>query len=119
VVAFIAVANALINNDGYWNDGSDYAIAQDSKGRLHVLPHDAHEGFRPGERGGGVQLDPFATAGQTNKALLNKLLAAPELRKRYLGYIRDIAEQWLDRNKLGLRVEKYQALIAEDVKCIR
>ena len=35
-----------------------------------------------------------------SKALRSRLLAVPALRTRYLGYVRDIAEKWLDWNKL-------------------
>ena len=163
---FLAVENALVNNDGYWIRTSDYNIYQDEKHRFHILPHDSNEtflrpesprgggrgGFRgppgfggPGEgngpggfggRGGGngpgpggpgmngsgagsvkvVELDPLVAANDTNKVLLNKLLAVPELRKRYLGYVRDVAEKWLDWKKLGPIAEQYRALIADDVK---
>jgi hypothetical protein len=47
---------------------------------------------------------------------LHKLLAVPSLRKRYLGYMRDIAEKWLDWNKVGPNVAQYQALIAAGVE---
>ena len=40
----------------------------------------------------------------------------PSLRKKYLGYIRDIATNWLDWNKLGLIATGYQALLLADVK---
>ena len=40
----------------------------------------------------------------------------PALRQRYLGYVRDIAEKWLDWKTLGPKVQRYQALIADDVK---
>jgi len=48
--------------------------------------------------------------------LLSKLLAVPSLRARYLGYVRDIAEKWLDWNKLGPLAKQYQAVIVEAVK---
>ena len=64
----------------------------------------------------GVELDPLVAAKDPNKVLLAKLLAVPELRKRYLGYVRDVAEKWLDWKKLGPIAEQYRALIAEDVK---
>ena len=38
------------------------------------------------------------------------------LRARYQGYVRDIAEKWLDWKVLGPKVERYQKLIAADVK---
>ena len=36
-------------------------------------------------------------------------------RTRYLRYMADIADKWLDWARLGPRVERYQKLIAEDV----
>jgi hypothetical protein len=111
---FLALDVALINNDGYWNDGSDFNLYLDGKGLLHLTPHDANEGFRGGGRG-GVQLDPLTTLDDPNKALRSKLLAVPSLRTRYLTYVGDIAEKWLDWKRLGPIVEQYQKLIAGDV----
>ena len=68
----------------------------------------------PGE--GGATLDPLIGLSDATKPLRSRLLAVPALRERYLGYVRDIAERWLDWNKLGPLAAKYQALIAEDVK---
>jgi hypothetical protein len=68
-----------------------------------------------GPGGGGVDLDPLVSVNDTNKPLLSKLLAVPALRARYLGYVRDLAENWLDWNRLGPLAEQYHALIAADV----
>ena len=38
------------------------------------------------------------------------------MRARYLGYMRDIAEKWLDWKRIEPVAKSYQALIAEDVK---
>ena len=54
-------------------------------------------------------------ADDPNKPLISKLLAVPALRTRYLGYVRDIADKWLDWSKLGPLAQQYQALIGEDV----
>jgi len=121
---FLALQNVLINSDGYWTRASDYSLYLDEKGRFHLVPHDDNETFRapegPGMRGGGqtrgVELEPLAGADDQNKPLLNKLLAAPGVRARYLKYVRDIAETWLDWNKLGPLARECQALIAADVK---
>ena len=125
---FLALENALINNDGYWTRASDYNLYQDDKGRFHLVPHDVNETFRqpqgPGMRRGGegggeragVKLDPFAGSDDTNKPLLNKLLAVPKLRERYLGYVRQIAREWLDWKKLEPIATQYQQLIAADVQ---
>ena len=120
----LALDNGFINNDGYWIRASDYTLYRDGKGRFHLIAHDDNETFRtpagPGWGGGarvrGVDLDPLAGATDPTKPLLQKLLAVPSLRARYLGYVRDMAEQWLDWNRLGPLAQQYQALIAADVK---
>ncbi|MSV31418.1 MAG: spore coat protein CotH [Bryobacterales bacterium] len=71
-------------------------------------------GFTPPPE--NATLDPFAGSDDPNKALIGKLLAVPSLRKKYLGYIRDIATNWLDWNKLGPIATGYQALLLADVK---
>ncbi len=48
-------------------------------------------------------------------ALRHKLLAVPALRKRYLAAVGDIADKWLDWERLGPLVERYQRLMADDV----
>ncbi len=187
---FLALENALINNDGYWIRASDYSIYLDEKGKFHIVPSDMNETFsRPGgpgfggggpgggrrgqgqgggpnggpgqgpgqgqpgqaqpqgqpggqpggpgnpggpgfgqgqgQRGGmmgggnrvdGVKLDPLIDANDANKALLSKMLAVPALKQRYLGYVRDVADKWLDWSKLGPMVEKNFALISDSVK---
>lgn len=65
---------------------------------------------------GGPTLDPFVAAQDPTKPLIVKLLAVPALRERYLGYIRHMAETWLDWNKLGKVAEEFHALIADEVK---
>lgn len=64
----------------------------------------------------GVELDPFYAAKDESKPLLSKLLAVPALRARYLGHVRDIADKWLDWNKLGPIATRYHNLIAADVR---
>ena len=117
VLRFLALDVALVNNDGYWRDGSDFNVYLNAAGRFLITPHDANEGFRTGGRGGsGAQPDPLAVLDDPNKALRHKLLAVPSLRRRYLAYVGDIAEKWLDWNRLGPVVEKYRTLIAADVE---
>ncbi len=130
---FLAVEKALINSDGYWARASDYSLYLDPKGRFHIFPYDVNEsmgpgggpggrggggrgGFGGGGGGGGIELDPFAGAYDSSKPLLSRLLAVPSLRARYLGYVRDIAERWLDWEKIGPLARQYQALIAADVE---
>jgi hypothetical protein len=121
---FLAVEVALVNSDGYWARASDFNLYQDEKGRFHVIPHDTNEALADDGRGGfgrrgfgsgGATLDPLVGLNQPDRPLRSRLLAVPALRERYLGYVRDIAEKWLDWNKVGPIVEQYRALIAADV----
>jgi hypothetical protein len=117
VLRFLALDITLVNNDGYWRDGSDFNLYLSPQGRFMLTPHDANEGFRTGGRGGsGVSPDPLTALDDPNKALRHKLLAVPKFRQQYLAYVGDIAEKWLDWNRLGPLVEKYKALIAADVE---
>ena len=72
-------------------------------------------GFGPG--GGGPELDPLigVTEPDPTKPLRSKLLAVPKLRERYLGYVREIAQKWLDWKTLGPIAARYQDLIRDEV----
>ena len=55
---FLALENALINNDGYWVRTSDYNLYQGTNGQFHLIPHDANETFSlPGGPGFGRRPD--------------------------------------------------------------
>ena len=70
---FLAIDNALVNNDGYWIRASDYSLFRDANGKFHVIPHDTNETFQsnagfgpPGGgfgRGGGQRRGPGGGAG--------------------------------------------------------
>ncbi|MBL4688693.1 MAG: CotH kinase family protein [Nannocystaceae bacterium] len=120
---FLAVENALINSDGYWTRASDYNLAEDSVGRIHIVPYDVNEGFTSPHHGRGAEpegekygLDPLVAAEDASKPLISKLLAVPTLRARYLGYVREIADKWLDWETLGPLAAMYQGAISEAVK---
>jgi hypothetical protein len=72
-------------------------------------------GFRFGG-GGGPRLNPLVAIDDPIKPLRSRLLQVPALRERYLGYINDIATNWLDWAKLEPLVTQYRGLIAEEVK---
>ena len=82
---------------------------------------DGPGGGRPGGgRGfmpeGSAELDPLVGLNDEGKALRSRLLAVPALRAKYLAYVRDIAERWLDWRTLGPTAQKYHDLIAADVQ---
>jgi hypothetical protein len=112
---FLALDMALVNLDGYWVRGSDYSLYQDRDGRFHVLPHDINEGLLPDAAGDRMRTDPLRGLDDAALPLRSRLLAVPALRERYIGYVREIAGQWLDWNRLEPLVAQYAALIREDV----
>jgi len=64
----------------------------------------------------GPDLDPLAGMNDETKPLRSRLLAVPALRAKYLDYVRQVATRWLDWNTLGPLAQRYQALIADDVR---
>ncbi|MBE7499504.1 MAG: CotH kinase family protein [Verrucomicrobiales bacterium] len=126
---FLALENTLVNCDGYWTRASDYHLYLDPHGRFHLIPYDANESFSTGagtnsfpssrpdsSASRGAQVDPLVSTHDSTKPLLARLLAVPALRERYLACVRDIAETWLDWNRLGPLALHYQAVIADAVQ---
>jgi hypothetical protein len=112
---------------GQWDTNKVGSLEEEElrSGLAAVLPMPGPGGGRgrggpgmggPGPGGGGVNLDPLVAAKDESKPLLSKLLAVPELRARYLGYVREIAQTWLDWNKLGPLAKQYQTVIVDAVK---
>ncbi len=62
------------------------------------------------------QLMPLGPLDDPANVLYAKLLAAPSLRARYLSYVREIADNWLNWQRLGPLAKAAQATITEDVK---
>jgi len=117
---YLAVDNALLNSDGYWSRNSDYSIFLDEDGRMHVTNYDANEALREsmgrrGSGGGGIRLSPLEGSRDGSKPMLYRMLMVPELRERYLGYVGDVAENWLDWERLAPIVEDYRDLIRDVV----
>ena len=63
-----------------------------------------------------ADLDPLFGLDDASKPLRSRLLAVPALRAKYLAYVREIAEKWLDWKTLEPLARQYQSLIAEEVK---
>jgi hypothetical protein len=137
VLWFLALDNALINDDGYWTRASDYNLYRDPKGKFHILQTDTNETLQPlggfgigfggkGPKdgdfkgpGGGkglYNLDPLVGMNDTRGPLRSKLLAVPSLRTKYLKYMHTIATDSLDWKKLGPVVAGYRTLIEKEVE---
>ena len=63
-----------------------------------------------------VMLDPLVGLDDATKPLRSRLLAVPALRARYLNYVRQIAERWLDWQRLEPVARLHHARIAEAVR---
>jgi hypothetical protein len=113
LLRFLALDVALVNGDGYWNDGSDFNVLRGADGRFRAFPHDVNEAFRA--RGDASAPDPLVALTDSNKALRSRLLQVPAFRTRYLRYVGEIAETWLDWQRLGPLVDRYVQLIEEEV----
>lgn len=72
-------------------------------------------GGRGGPGHGSPTLDPLVGIDNERMPLRSRLLQVPELRERYLEYIRQIADEQLDWRHLGPRVEHYRQQIGEAV----
>jgi hypothetical protein len=88
-------------------------------GNGESLTRQIRPGGPPGGGGspeeGGITLDPLVSAERDDRPLASRLLAVPELRARYLQYVNEIAEQWLDPDVLGPIITRYDHLINADV----
>lgn len=61
------------------------------------------------------ELDPLAGMDDPTKPLLARLLLVHSLRARYLEYVRDITENWLNWSKLGPLAKRYHEFISAEV----
>ena len=110
----------MVSGDGFYARAADYSLYLHPDGRFHFVFHDANEMFSNsgagrGGGGGGLTLDPLAAQHDAAKPIISKILAVPDLRAKYIGFIRDVADKGLDWKTLGLVVKQYRDLIADDV----
>ena len=140
---FLALDNAVINDDGYWTRASDYSLYRDPKGKFHLIPYDTNETFQPmgggfggkggpggkeggpgggfgkgpkdGKGGGGYALDPLIGV-NNSRTPLYRLLNVPGLRAKYLDNMRTIANDQFDWQKLKAVIHGYRALIEKEVE---
>ena len=107
---FIALDNAMVSADAFFQRASDYELYRHPDGRFHFVFHDANEMFST-----RVDVSPLVSQNDTTKPILAKVLAVPALRAKYLSYVREIADKSFDWNVVGPIVKQYRELIADDV----
>lgn len=129
----IAVSNVFMDDDGYIHKGGDYTIYQDVNGRFHLVPHDNNESFRFGREGRGGpggggpggwswgdltdgMVSPVTHEDNPARPVINRLLANPQWRARYIAHVRTIVDEWLDWKVLEPIINEYQALIDAEIQ---
>ncbi len=81
----VALENLLTDDDSYVNKGCDFMAYRDPlDGRMHLMQRDANETFT--QSGWSPTLNFTAST----KPVLNRVLAVPELRQRYMAHYRTI-----------------------------
>jgi len=109
---FLAVENVFADDDSYFNKGADYMMYfEPESGRLHPVEHDGNESFVAGD----LRLSPVQGSTGSNRPVLSKLLAVPELRQRYLAHLRTVLEESFRPDALFPDIERYRALTIDHV----
>jgi spore coat protein CotH len=104
---FLVIENVFADDDSYWNKGADCILYfEPESGRLHPVEHDGNEAFLAGD----VQLSPVRGAGDSSRPVLNRLLAIPELRQRYLAHMRTVLREYFNPAVMNPLTESYSAL---------
>jgi spore coat protein CotH len=109
---FLAVENIFADDDSYFNKGADYMIyIEPESGQLHPIEHDGNESFTAAD----VQLSPVVGTGNTNRPVINRLLAVPEFRQRYLAHLRTVLEEVFNPTSMNNLIDSYSALSKPDI----
>lgn len=112
---FLVVENLFVDDDSYWNKGADYAFYYEPEsGLIHPVEHDGNEAFTAA-MGINYNLSPLQGLSGTNRPLISKLLALPELRQRYLAHMRTVMEERFNPTFLTPAIEHFRYLTAADI----
>lgn len=104
---FLAIENIFADDDSYFNKGADYSFYYEPEsGRIHPIEHDGNEAFVAGD----VSLSPVEGAAGTNRPVISKLLAVPELRQRYLAHMRTVLDESFHPAVMTPLIDAFSAL---------
>lgn len=109
VLWHMAHENAFADDDSYIFKGKmDYSLYwEPESGRVTTQEYDGNTVLD----NGNLNWTPFYHQSNVNYPLLNRLLAVPELRQRYLAHLRTIVNEELDATAFNDLVDTYKALI--------
>lgn len=117
---YLATEILFADDDGYvWKGGMDYYLYwEPESGHLMPLEYDGNSSMELQNTG----WSPFYNETDTRFPLLNRLLANPGIRQRYLAHLRTLIEDDLDQSKVDAIIDYYYELIdpyvASDTKKI-
>lgn len=111
---FLASEIAFSDDDSYVFKGKmDYYLYWDAEtGRMTPLEFDGNSCMKTNAANWGV----FYNASKVNYPLLNRLLAVPSIRQRYLAHFRTLIAEEMDQTKFSALIDKYDAMIKADVQ---
>lgn len=102
------------DDDGYVHKrGSDYGLYYEPEhNRLHLMQYDGNSCMRNANNNWSL----FYREDDAVVPLMNRLLALPQYRQRYLAHVRTILESYLTEENLYPTIDAYQALIEAEVE---
>lgn len=97
------------DDDSYINKGGmDYYLYQDAEtGRFMTLDYDGNSVMSPNF----ATWSPFYNETKVNFPLLNRLLAVPTVRQRYLAHLRTLINETFDEKSAFATIDKYAAFV--------
>lgn len=110
---FLATEIAFTDDDSYvWKGGMDYWIYWDAETqRLTPLEYDGNSALNTT----AITWSPFYNETNVKFALLNRLLAVPSIRQRYIAHMKTILTTAFDETSVNATIDKFAALIDEKV----
>ena len=112
---YCIVMNALVHVDSYIGTGKDHFEYHDTEhGRFHILPFDVNESFGAANSGNS-RLSIWYNTTNLKRPVLSRTLPLPRLRARYIAHYRTVLDETMSWKYIGGLVNKYQAMIANDV----
>ncbi|MBV6441328.1 MAG: T9SS C-terminal target domain-containing protein [Haliscomenobacteraceae bacterium CHB4] len=111
---FLASEIAFSDDDSYVFKGKmDYYLYWDPEtGRITPLEFDGNSVMK----NNAVNWGPFYNANKVNYPLLNRLLAVPSIRQRYLAHFRTLISEEMNTADFNALIDQYDALINAEVQ---
>ncbi len=110
---YIACENVFTDEDGYINKGgSDYYLYYDNyEKRMTPVEYDGNSTFLANK----INQSIFFRENDKNYPLVNRLLANPALRQRYIAQVKTILDNTLNEEKVFPIIDKFKNLIEQEV----